>query len=386
MIYFDNAATTALDAGVLETMMPYFQNNFGNPSSIHALGRKSRAAIEKARKTVAKHLQASVGEIFFTSGGTESTNTALWGAVRNLGVQHIISSPTEHHCVLHTIQALEKYHHIQAHYLPLLPNGHVNLQSLSELLPALPRGKVLVSLMHANNEIGNLLPLQTVSEICMQHNALFHTDTVQTFGYYTIDLSRMSVDFLTGSAHKFHGPKGIGFLYINHRHHIDSMLQGGSQERNMRAGTENLYGIVGLGAATELAYHNLNTDSRHIAMLKQYFMQQIKQALPQVTFNGDAEGQSHYKVLNVGFPPELQADLLLLNLDIAGICASGGSACSSGIEVGSHVLQALGVHPQSVNIRFSFSKYNTLEEINTVIETLCNILKVASPKPAYPPA
>lgn len=375
MIYLDNAATTALDPVVLEAMLPYMTQNYGNPSSIHALGRKSRAAIEKARKIVANSLQASVGEIFFTSGGTESTNTALWGAVHNLGLQHIISSPIEHHCVLHTLQMIQKYHPITLHYLPLQTNGHVNLNHLTELLQELPQGKVLVSLMHANNEIGNLLPLQTVSEICTAHKALLHTDTVQTFGYYPIDLSNLSVDFLTGSAHKFHGPKGIGFLYINSRNSINSLLQGGSQERNMRAGTENLYGIVGLGAATQLAYQHLEADSQHITRLKNYMMVKLREALPAVTFNGDAEGEAHYKVLNVGFPPNLNADLLLLNLDIAGICASGGSACSSGIDVGSHVLQALHVHPDSVNLRFSFSKYNTIAEIDATLQALLNILK-----------
>ncbi|QQS28323.1 MAG: cysteine desulfurase [Sphingobacteriales bacterium] len=377
MIYLDNAATTALASEVLEAMLPYMTEHYGNPSSIHALGRKSRAAIEKSRKTLAQYLNCSIGEIYFTSGGTEATNTAFWGAVHNLNVRHIISSPIEHHCVLHTLDALKKHNSVQVHYLPLLSNGQPDLNALEQRLTQLTgQGKVLVSLMHANNEIGNLLPLSIVANICKHHNALFHTDTVQTFGYFHIDLLDLPIDFITGSAHKFHGPKGVGFLYINARNKIDPFIQGGSQERNMRAGTENLYGIVGLGAATELAYQNLNSDREHITKLKSFMKQQLLEHLPMVTVNGDDDSKTHYKILNVCFPPDLKADLLLLNLDIAGICASGGSACSSGVDVGSHVLQTLNVHPDSVNIRFSFSKFNTEGELKTTISTLKQILKI----------
>ncbi len=353
-------------------------DNYGNPSSIHALGRKSRTAIEKARKIVANHLSASVAEIFFTSGGTEATNTALYGAVQNLGVKHIISSPIEHHCVLHTLGALSKQQYVKVHYLPLMPNGIIDLEALEHLLSRFQgQEKTMVSLMHANNEIGNLLPLQKVSDLCKQYDALFHTDTVQTFGYYPFNLSTLHLDFITGSAHKLHGPKGVGFLYINGKHKIDPFIHGGSQERNMRAGTENLYGIVGLGTATELAYQNLNTDQAHITSLKTYMRQQLREHFPMISINGDTESNTHYKILSICIPADLSADLLLINLDIAGICASGGSACSSGVDVGSHVLQALNVHPDSVNIRFSFSKYNTLSEIDFTIQTLKRILKIA---------
>jgi len=378
MIYLDNAATTALAPEVLETMLPFMTDNYGNPSSIHALGRKSRTAIEKARKIVANHLSASVAEIFFTSGGTEATNTALYGAVQNLGVKHIISSPIEHHCVLHTLGALSKQQYVKVHYLPLMPNGIIDLEALEHLLSRFQgQEKTMVSLMHANNEIGNLLPLQKVSDLCKQYDALFHTDTVQTFGYYPFNLSTLHLDFITGSAHKLHGPKGVGFLYINGKHKIDPFIHGGSQERNMRAGTENLYGIVGLGTATELAYQNLNTDQAHITSLKTYMRQQLREHFPMISINGDTESNTHYKILSICIPADLSADLLLINLDIAGICASGGSACSSGVDVGSHVLQALNVHPDSVNIRFSFSKYNTLSEIDFTIQTLKRILKIA---------
>ncbi len=374
-IYFDNAATTPLDERVLTAMLPYLRGNFGNPSSIHALGRQSRAAIEKARKTVAHFLNASIGEIFFTSGGTESNNMALCGAVRDLGVQHIISSPLEHHCILHTLERIQQDHHTQIHFVELQANGQVDLTHLEQLLQSI-EGKKLVSLMHSNNEVGNLLPLEQVAQLCHNHHSLFHSDTVQTFGYYPINVQATPISFLSGSAHKFHGPKGIGFIYINSDNHIHPFLQGGSQERNMRAGTENLYGIVGLGKAVEIAAQEMEADIKYLSELKQYFVSQLETHFPAVTFNGDCLGRAHCKVLNVAFPKSKKSDLLLLNLDIAGICASGGSACSSGVDVGSHVIGSLPTSdPEAAHVRFSFSKFNTKEEVDVVMEMLIKILE-----------
>ncbi|HRI28011.1 MAG TPA: cysteine desulfurase family protein [Chitinophagales bacterium] len=377
MIYLDNAATTSLHPYVLEAMMPYLTTYYGNPSSIHAWGRKSRAAIEKTRKIIAQCLSASVGEIFFTSGGTEATNTILWGAVAQLGVKHFITSAIEHHCVLHTLQTIAKNGAAAVHYVPLLPGGHINIDALTQLLRQLNTQPTMVALMHANNEIGNLLPLQEVANLCKQYNTLFYTDTVQTFGYYPINVHETPISFLSGSAHKFHGPKGVGFMYINQENGISPFLHGGSQERNMRAGTENVYGIVGLGAATQLAHQNMHTDAAHIKTLKQYMLERLTHEPFNAVINGDANPQNtHYKILNVRFSPPLATDLLLLNLDIEGICASGGSACSSGVDVGSHVLEALQVHPDSVNIRFSFSRFTTLAEIDLALAALKKALRV----------
>lgn len=374
-IYLDNAATTPLDPQVLEAMLPYMTEHFGNPSSIHALGRKTKTAIERARRTVAQHLNASIGEIFFMSSGTEANNMVLRGAVRDLGVQHIITSPLEHHAVLHTVQALEKECGIQVHFIPFKSDGHINVVELDQLLRNIPSPK-LVSLMHGNNEIGNLLDLVTVSEICQEQNAYFHTDAVQTFGYYPFDVQALKISFLTASAHKFYGPKGVGFLYINGDNFIEPIITGGAQERTMRAGTENVYGIVGLAKATEIAYANLTKDKTQITLLKHYLISELEQHIPNLTFNGDVKGASHYKVVNASFPPDIATDLLLLNLDIAGICASGGSACSSGVDLGSHVLDALNIDPNRINVRFSLSKYNTRKEIDTLILRLQEILKL----------
>lgn len=377
MIYFDHAATTPLAPEVLEEMLPYMQDLYGNASSIHAMGRKSRTAIERARKIIAGHLNASIGEIFFTSCGTESSNMALTAAIRDLGVQHIISSPIEHHCVFHTIDALEKYGNVQKHTVQLLSDGHVDLMHLEETLQSLQGKPTLVSLMHVNNEIGNILDLQRVSELCEQYKAFLHSDTVQTWGFQRIDVQKTKVNFLTGSAHKFHGPKGIGFIYVNADYPVQPMLYGGSQERNMRAGTENVYGIVGMAKAFDLAYKNLDENRTHILGLKNQMMAALQEHIPNISFNGDVRGSSSYKILNVAFPPGINTDLLLLNLDIAGICASGGSACSSGVDKGSHVLQALqGEDSTTVNVRFSFSRYNTEEEVDKVVQKLKEILKV----------
>ena len=372
-IYLDNAATTSLDSEVLEAMMPYLTKYFGNPSSIYSYGRESRMAIENARKSVAKILNAHPAEIFFTSGGTESSNTAITASVRDLGCKHIISSQIEHHATSHTVEYL--YHNGEAalSYVKLLPNGHIDLEDLENLL-AESEEKCLVTLMHANNEIGNMIDLHTVGNLCKKYQAIFHSDTVQTVGHFPFDLRNTPVHFITGAGHKFHGPKGVGMLYINENVKIKPFVHGGSQERNMRAGTENLYGIIGFAKALELATTNYENDSRYITDLKMYMMEQLKKQIPGVAFNGDPTGKSLYAVLSVSFPKTEKSEMILFNLDINNICASGGSACTSGADQGSHVIRAINNNPNQVTVRFSFSKHNTKAEIDQVIAKLKELI------------
>jgi cysteine desulfurase len=363
-IYFDNAATTALEPQVLEAMMPYLTEKFGNPSSVYSYGRESKLAIETARKTVARLLNASPGEIFFTSGGTESSNTAITAAVRDLGCRHIISSPIEHHATLHTVEYWGRQEGMKLSFVALDEKGHVKMESLEALLEDSDE-RCLVTLMHANNEIGTMLDIAAVGECCKQHNAIFHCDTVQTVGHYPLDLKAIHVHFITGAGHKFHGPKGVGILYIN-----EDMINGGGQERNMRAGTENLYGIVGFAKALELAMERYEKDSAYIADLRRYMMEQLRAHVPGVCFNGDPEGRSLYTVLNVALPKTEKSEMILFNLDIAGICVSAGSACSSGANAGSHVINTLSPGGNQVPVRFSFCRHNTKEEIDQVIAKL----------------
>jgi len=368
-IYLDNAATTPLEPALLQAMMPYLTTNFGNPSSIYSYGRETRLAIENARKTVAKILHAHPAEIFFTSGGTESSNTAITASVRDLGCKHIISSAIEHHATLHTVDHLQKTGEATVSHVNLLSNGHVDLNHLETLLKE-STVKCLVTLMHANNETGNMLDLQETGAICKKYGAVFHSDTVQTVGHFPFDLRNTPVDFVTGAGHKFHGPKGVGILYINEKIKITPFVQGGSQERNMRAGTENLYGIVGFAKALEMATEAYETDSEYINGLKVYMMQQLQEKIPSVSFNGDPLGKSLYAVLSVSFPKTDKSEMLLFSLDMNNICASGGSACTSGADQGSHVIRAINNNPDLVTVRFSFSKHNTKEEIDTVIAKL----------------
>ncbi len=372
-IYFDNAATTALDSQVLEAMMPYMTTHFGNPSSIYSYGRETRLAIETARKSVASLLNAHPGEIFFTSGGTESNNTAILSAIRDLGCTHIITSPIEHHAVLHTVEHYDKLDLVTSSYVKILPSGHVDLESLEALLEEHRDERCLVSLMHANNEIGNLLPIVEVGEICKKYNAIFHSDCVQTVGHYPLDLRNTPVHFISGAGHKFHGPKGVGILYINDNVKIQPFIYGGGQERNMRAGTENLYGIIGFAKALELAMADYEKDSAYILELKQYMRQQLEQKIAGVGFNGDVAGQSLYTVLSVSFPKTEKTEMMLFNLDMKGICVSGGSACSSGADIGSHVIRAIHNDPNRVTVRFSYSKHNTKEEVDRVVDACVEI-------------
>jgi cysteine desulfurase len=369
-IFLDNAATTPLDPEVFEAMLPYFKEHFGNPSSIHSHGRKVKSALETARKSVAAILNTSPGEIFFTSGGTEADNTAIIQSVETLGVKHAVTTHLEHHAVLHTLENLAKLGKIELTFVENDAAGNLDLDSLSGILKDKP--KSLVSLMHANNEIANLLDINRVGEIVKQYQGLFHSDTVQTMGHYTFDMQALPIDFVVAGAHKFHGPKGVGFLYINANSKISPLIHGGAQERNMRGGTENIYGIIGLAKALEIANANLENHKNHIRGLKSRMKDLLQEKIPGVTFNGasgDIEN-SLYTVLNVSFPPHPDNEMLLFNLDIEGISCSGGSACSSGTNLGSHVLNALKADPNRANVRFSFSKYTTAEEIDRTVGAL----------------
>jgi len=367
-VYLDNAATTTLDKEVLEAMLPIMVEHYGNPSSIHAFGRQTRAAIEQARKTVARLLNCSPAEIFFTSGGTEADNMAIRCSIENLGIKHAITSAIEHHAVLHTLEELAAKGIIKLSKVNLIDNGHIDLAHLDELLKTNERS--FVSLMHANNEIGNILPIMEVGVICQKYNAVFHSDTVQTVGHYPIDTKEINIQFLNCGAHKFHGPKGVGFIYISNDIQIAPMITGGSQERNMRGGTENVAGIIGLAKAMEISYRELAQHTEYILGLKNYMIQVLEQNIAGVTFNGDVKGNSLYTVLNVSLPPNENAEMLIFNLDINGIAASAGSACSSGSETGSHVLRAIGTDMSRPSVRFSFSKFNTKEEIDYTVSKL----------------
>ncbi len=367
-VYLDNAATTAIDPEVIEAMLPVMQHQFGNPSSVHSFGRQTRSAIENARKSIAKLLNTSPSEIFFTSGGTEADNMAIHGSIYDLGITHAITSKIEHHAVLHTLESIEKQGKIKLSLVNIDSNGVVDLNHLEELLKTSPR--TFVSLMEANNEIGNLLPLKEVGELCEKYDAVFHSDTVQTMGHYSHNLQELKIHFITCAAHKFHGPKGVGFLYVNSKIKINPLIHGGSQERNMRGGTENVHGIIGLTKALEIAYRDIEAHQKHIQGIKTYMIEKLEKEIPGVSFNGTAKNNSLYTVLNVHFPATENAEMLLFNLDIMGIAVSGGSACTSGSNQGSHVLRGLGVNQNRPSIRFSFCKNTTKEEIDFTVEKL----------------
>jgi cysteine desulfurase len=365
-VYLDNAATTQIDPEVIDAMTEVLRDCYGNPSSSHGFGRKAKARIETSRRQVAETLNASPSEIFFTSGGTEADNMAICCAVRDLGVTRIITSALEHHAVLHTAES-EVKGGVELALVNITKIGHIDVDHLEALLAGSDQ-KTLVSLMHGNNEIGNLIDLQQISAICRKHGAYFHSDTVQTMTHYALDLQELDIDFVACSAHKFHGPKGVGFLYVNSNVQIKPLIQGGAQERNMRGGTENIYGIVALAKAMEIACRDMDAHHAHVQGLKTYMINELKSMIPGMQFNGDAEGQSLYTVLNCSFPVTPIAEMLLFNLDIMGISASGGSACTSGSNVGSHVLTALGSDPERPAIRFSFSKFTSKEDIDSALK------------------
>ena len=373
-VFLDNAATTPIDPAVFEAMLPVLKDGFGNPSSTHSFGRKIKSLIERARKNIAKHLNCSPGELFFTSGGTEADNMAIQCAVKDLGVKHIITSVIEHHAVLHTVEKLKADDLVELSYVHLDENGHVDLQHLEQLLLVNP--KTLVSLMHANNEIGNLLDLEKVSDICEQYGAIFHSDTVQTMAHYNFDLKVLNkVHFLTCSAHKFHGPKGIGFLYVNNKIHINPIIHGGAQERNMRGGTENVYGIVGLSKAMDVAFEGLEEHQNHVSGLKKYMINRLNESIEGVEYNADSANMSRslYTVLSVSLPPTEIASMLVFNMDIMGVACSGGSACTSGANTGSHVLAGIEAPMGRPTIRFSFSRFTSKEEIDYAVDSLLSL-------------
>ncbi len=377
-VYFDNAATTPIDKEVLKAMYEVMETQYGNPSSIHAHGREARTVIEKARKSIASLLHASPAEFFFTSGGTEADNMAIRSGIIDHGITHTITSAIEHHAVLHTLQALEKNGLTRLSYVNIDTKGNIDIQHLEELLKTEERS--FVSLMHANNELGTITDIEKVGDLCEQYNAIYHCDTVQAMGHYTHDLSKLKVHFLVCAAHKLHGPKGVGFLYINHSIKINPMIFGGSQERNMRGGTENVYGIAGLAKSLEIAYEKMDEHQQYIQGLKSYMMDQLRENIPGIGFNGEEDPEkSLYTVLNVSFPEMDMAEMLLFSLDIAGISASGGSACSSGTNIGSHVLNGIHANPDRPAVRFSFSKYNTMEEVDFVVSKVKEICKAPSP-------
>jgi cysteine desulfurase len=372
-VYLDNAATTPLAPEVLQEMHNVMKLHFGNPSSIHHFGREAKTIVEQARKDIASALHASIGEIYFTSGGTEANNTAIKCSVRDLGIERVISSGIEHPCVLNSIDRIAKEYKTKIDWVKIDSKGRVELEDLERLLRSNTK-KTLVSIMHANNEVGTMNDLYSISGLCQQFDALFHSDTVQTVAHFPIDLSTLRMSFISGSAHKFHGPKGVGFLYVNGENQIQPFIDGGGQERNMRSGTENVPGIAGMAKAVKLMDGHMDEMKANITELKHFLIKRLTELEAGVSFHGDPSGESLYTVLSVAFPESPKTEFLVMNLDIAGISASGGSACSSGAEKASHVIQKLHPDFTGSTIRFSFSPYTTREEIDYLITKLSEIL------------
>lgn len=368
-VYLDNAATTPVAPEVVEAMIPVLYQTFGNPSSTHAFGREAKALLENSRRSIAKTLNCSPSELIFTSGGTEADNMALHAAVTQLGVKRIITSAIEHHAVGHAAEALKAHESTEVVNLSLDAKGNINLQELEQLLhDQIP---TIVALMHANNEIATLLPLASVAQLCRLYGAYFLSDTVQTMGHYHFDLAALDIDFVTCAAHKFHGPKGVGFLYVNKKTRVNPLIHGGSQERGLRGGTENIAGVVGLAKAVELAYSDLQAHQAHIWGLKNYMIGRLQTLFPDVLFHGETSFEKAlYTVLNVCLPATSKAGLLLFTLDLKGVAVSGGSACTSGATKGSHVLEGIGADLSRPNARFSFSRFTTKEEIDYALQQL----------------
>ena len=369
-VYLDNAATTSIDPEVIEMMTKMMGSNYANPSSIHSFGRESKIIVENSRKKIAELINTSPGSIFFTSGGTEADNMAIKCGIEDHSIKHAITSKISHHAVLYPLEDLAAEKKIKLSYIDIDQNGVVSLSHLEKLLASSPR--TFVSIMHANNEVGTIQDLKKIAEICTKYNAIFHSDTVQTVAHYPLDMQDLNVDFIAASAHKFHGPKGIGFIYISDKIKIRPLLRGGGQERNMRAGTENIYGIAGMALAMDIAYKNLEQDVKYIKGLKKYMIDKLRKEIPDTQFYANCYDldKSLYTVLSVNFPNINGAEMLLFNLDIMGIACSGGSACSSGSAKGSHVLSSISPDSIGPGIRFSFSKYNTKEDIDFTIAKL----------------
>lgn len=377
-IYFDNASTTKPFSEVINIVTNCLSDTYGNPSSVHSFGRTAKSQIENVRKKIAKELYANASEIIFTSGGTEANNLILRSAVRDLGVKRIISSPIEHHSVLHTLEKLSQEYAIPLEFVPILPNGNVDVEELERMLQHTDNQPVLVSLMHINNEIGNILPLKKVAEMCKKYGAYFHSDTVQSVGHFPLNLAEIPVDFITASAHKFHAIKGVGFVYIRKGLGVRASIFGGEQEKGVRAGTEPLHNIIAMGEAFCQSYQKLEEYSKYIQEIKKYFIENVKIAFPDCIFNGTCESQteSAYTIVNVGFPSlKGKGDVLLFTLDLQGVMCSKGSACQSGSVQNSHVLTAFlpEENLKIPSLRFSFSIFNTKEEIDTCISILKRI-------------
>ena len=372
-VYLDNAATTQIAPEVIDYMSDLMRNDYANPSSIHHGGRKSRIIIENARKTVSGFLNTSPGNIFFTSGGTEADNMAIRCGILDNNITHAITSSISHKAVIYPLEELKEKNHISLDYIKLDSNGRVDLNHLNTLLKN--NDRTFVSIMHANNEIGTIQPIFEIGEICKKYNAVFHCDTVQTMAHYPIDLQKLNVDFITGSAHKFHGPKGVGFIYISDNINIKPFISGGSQERNMRAGTENVHSIAGLAKAMELSYSNMVKDKIYISEIKKYMIDQLSKNIKDIKFNANCTDfeSSLFKILSVSFPKISESEMLLFNLDIHGISCSGGSACSAGNMSGSHVLDEVCKDTNRTGVRFSFSRYNTKAEIDYTIQKIKEI-------------
>ncbi len=366
-VYFDHAATTPLIEPVKNEMFKVMDEVYGNPSSIHHSGRQARTIIESARKTIARAFKASIGEIYFTSGATEANNMILTQAVETLGKTVVIYSPIEHHCVLHTIQHLEKSKNIEAIPLRVDPTGTIDMNHAESLIKKHQKN-ALLSVMYANNEIGVIQDIPSLGLLCKQHEVLFHSDLVQAVGKFPLDFTALGIDFACGSAHKFFGPKGAGFVYISNNVKINPFIHGGGQERNMRAGTENLYGIAGMAKALEVALDEMEHRHNYVQDLRNHFKTRLLSELDDIQINGTDDGL--YNILNVSFPPSEKSLLLMFNLDIHGICASSGSACSSGTEKDSHVMEAIGHSKDRKAIRFSLSHLNTREEIDYAVDKL----------------
>jgi cysteine desulfurase len=379
LIYFDNAATTPIYPEVIKAMHDTMQEDFGNPSSVHAAGRSAKAKVESARKYIANQMGVLPKEIIFTSGGTEGDNTVMQSALHQLKIRHFISSPIEHHAVLHPLEHMAQQGHIKLDLVKTLPSGLPDTDDLKRLLSSSDEKK-MVSLMHVNNEVGAILDLEAVGNLCHEHNALFHTDTVQSIGHFSLDFGKLPVDFAVASAHKFHGPKGVGFLYIQKDTGLSGILFGGSQERGMRAGTEAVHNIVGMQVAFQISCQRMQADAIYIRGLKSYCLEQLQVALPGTTFNGasgDIES-STYTIVNARLPmDEKKAQLLAFTLDLQGVCCSKGSACQSGSEGGSHVLQNLLTAEQNKvpSLRFSFSAHNTKKEIDKLVDIIVGYVK-----------
>jgi len=369
-VYLDNAATTPMAPEIIEMMSEMMKTHFANPSSVHSFGRESKTVVENARKRIANLLNTSPGSIFFTSGGTEADNMAIKCGIDDHKITHAITSKLSHHAVLYPLEDLAVEGRITLSYIDIDDNGVVSLPHLKELLANNPR--TFVSIMHANNEIGTIQDIKAIGEICKEYNAIFHSDTVQTIAHFPFDMQELNVDFMAASAHKFHGPKGVGFVYISENIQIKPLLRGGPQERNMRAGTENIYGIAALSMAMEMAYEHLEEEVKYIKGLKSYMIEKFKTEMQDVQFYGKCTDMDNslYTVLSVNFPETDIAEMLLFNLDIMGIACSGGSACASGGSKSSHVLSGINPESKRPGIRFSFSKYNTKEDIDFVIDKL----------------